>query len=451
MPGNFSAFILPRGHLSFMSKNHTITLSLIFRFWTPLALVWLMMGVEQPAIAAVIARLPGIKENLAAFGLTFALSLIIEAPIIQLLSAANVLAKDRQSYNRLLAFTHLAGWSLSLVHLLIGVTPLFDGIVRGIIHAPQEIVETTRSAFLLMTPWTVAIAYRRLWQGILIGYGHTSIIPLTMTSRLVAITITLGAGIAVPILPGACLGAMALSIGVITGAVVTGLFARKVVKEEIPAQSPCILTWGRLLKFYVPLGLTSMIGLAVQPVMSIGLARMDHPLESLAVWPVLTGFTALFQTPCFSYQEAVVALLPRQGGYPKLQRFTRLLGLILTLSFLVAALSQPLRWLWFKWVSGLSPHLLSFVRSPLLILAMVPLLTVTIAWFRGILVSNRHTTAVTYAVMVSASVLVGTMFILPLLVDLPGVVVVACCLVLSLAAEAGFLKFCVARRLPIRP
>ncbi|GAU09917.1 hypothetical protein [Desulfoplanes formicivorans] len=428
-----------------MPKNDTLTLPLIFRFWLPLALVWLMMGVEQPAIAAVIARLPGIKENLAAFGLTFALSLIIEAPIIQLLSAANVLAKDRQSYNRLLAFTHLAGWSLSLVHLLVAITPLFDGIVCGIIHAPKEIVETTRSAFLIMTPWTVAIAYRRLWQGILIGYGHTSIIPLTMTSRLVAIAITLGVGSVFPVLPGACLGAMALSLGVITGAVVTWFFARNVVAREIPTSTDQVLTWRRLLGFYVPLALTSMIALAVQPIMSIGLARMDHPLESLAIWPVLTGFMALFQTPCFSYQEAVVALLPRKGGYPKLQQFTWILGLTLTLCFFSAALSQPLRWLWFGWVSGLSDHLLSFVRSPLLILAMVPLLTVTIAWFRGILVSNRHTTTVTYAVMVSASVLVGSMLTLPLFLNLPGVVVVACCIVLSLSAEAGFLQFCVAR------
>jgi Na+-driven multidrug efflux pump len=404
-----------------------------------------MMGIEQPAIAAVIARLPEIKENLAAFGLTFALSLIIEAPIIQLLSAANVLAKDRQSYARLLVFTHIAGWSLSLLHLFIALTPLFDLIVCRIIHAPSEIVETTRSAFLIMTPWTVAIAYRRLGQGILIGYGHTSIIPLTMTSRLVAITVTLGIGVFFPVLPGACLGALALSCGVISGAIVTYFFARKVVAREIPATTGITLSWSRLLGFYMPLALTSMIGLAVQPVMSIGLARMDHPLESLAVWPVLMGFTALFQSPCFSYQEAVVALLPRQGGYAGLKRFTRILSITLTLCFFAAAMSQPLRWLWFGWISGLSEHLLSLVHSPLMVLALVPFLTIAIAWYRGILVSNRHTTAVTYAVVLSGSVLVGSMFTLPLVVNLPGVVVVALCLVLSLCAETGFLKFCVAR------
>ncbi len=428
-----------------MPKDDTLPLSTIFRFWLPLALVWLMMGIEQPAIAAVIARLPEIKENLAAFGLTFALSLIIEGPIIQLLSAANVLAKNRQSYKRLLAFTHIAGWSLSLIHLLIAVTPIFDLIVTGIIHAPSEIVETTRFAFLIMTPWTVAIAYRRLGQGILIGYGHTSIIPLTMTSRLMAITVTLGIGIFFPVLQGACLGALALSCGVITGAVVTHFFARKVVAREIPDTNEPPLSWSRLLGFYMPLALTSMIGLAVQPIMAIGLSRMDHPLESLAIWPVLMGFTALFQTPCFSYQEAVVALLPRKGGYASLKRFTRILGITLTLCFFVAAMSEPLRWLWFGGISGLSKHLLSFVRSPLMILALVPFLTVSIAWFRGILVSNRHTTAITYAVVISGSVLVGSMFSLPHMTNFSGVVVVALCLVLSLSAEAGFLRFCVAR------
>ena len=208
-----------------MHDIKNLTTKNIFWFWMPLALVWLMMGIEQPGIAAVITRLPEIKHNLAAFGLTFALSLIIEGPIIQLLSAANVLARDKQSYTRLLHFTHISGWLLSLLHFIIAVTPIFDIIVTGIIGAPQEILELTRSTFLIMSPWTVAIAYRRLWQGILIGYGHTGIIPLTMISRLVAIILTLSIGYAFPVLSGANLGALALTNGVVAGAIVTWIFA----------------------------------------------------------------------------------------------------------------------------------------------------------------------------------------------------------------------------------
>ena len=430
-----------------MPENNDLTTKTIFWFWMPLALVWLMMGIEQPGIAAVITRLPEIKHNLAAFGLTFALSLIIEGPIIQLLSAANVLARDKQSYTRLLHFTHLSGWLLSLLHLLIAVTPLFDLIVTDVIGAPLEILELTRSTFLIMTPWTVAIAYRRLWQGILIGYGHTAIIPLTMISRLVAITLTLSLGYAFPFLSGANLGALALTNGVITGAVVTGIFARSVVKNEVFTSLPgtTLLTWPRLLRFYTPLALTSMIGLAVQPVLSVGLARMPHPLESLALWPVLMGFTALFQTPCFSYQEAVVALLSRKGAYAPLRRFTLLLAITLTLGFFIASTWTTLRWAWFGWISGLSESLLGYIRSPLMILSLIPALTVLIAWFRGILVSRQHTSAITLAVLVNATVLILTMLLLPRILHLSGVVIVSMALILSLSAESGFLQYCVIR------
>ena len=44
----------------------------IFFFWLPLASTWLMMAVEGPYLAAIIARLPDPTANLAAFGVAFA-------------------------------------------------------------------------------------------------------------------------------------------------------------------------------------------------------------------------------------------------------------------------------------------------------------------------------------------------------------------------------------------
>ena len=60
----------------------------IFTFWLPLAGTWLMMAVEGPFLAAIIARLPNPKENLAAFGIAFAFAAIVEPPVIMLLSAS---------------------------------------------------------------------------------------------------------------------------------------------------------------------------------------------------------------------------------------------------------------------------------------------------------------------------------------------------------------------------
>ena len=44
----------------------------IFRLWVPMAGTWLMMSLEPPFLAAIIARLAEPKENLAAFGVSFA-------------------------------------------------------------------------------------------------------------------------------------------------------------------------------------------------------------------------------------------------------------------------------------------------------------------------------------------------------------------------------------------
>ena len=65
------------------------------RFWWPLMATWLMMAVEGPFLAALIARLPDPKPNLAAYGVAFAFAIILEAPVIMMLSAATALVTDR--------------------------------------------------------------------------------------------------------------------------------------------------------------------------------------------------------------------------------------------------------------------------------------------------------------------------------------------------------------------
>ena len=60
----------------------------IFKTWWPLAVSWLLMSVELPALSAVIARLPDPEIHLAAYGgVVFPIALIVESPIIMLLAA----------------------------------------------------------------------------------------------------------------------------------------------------------------------------------------------------------------------------------------------------------------------------------------------------------------------------------------------------------------------------
>jgi hypothetical protein len=74
----------------------------IVQIWWPLAASWLLMAVELPALSAVVARLANQEINLAAYGgVVFPVSLIVESPIIMLLSASTALSKDWDSYLKL--------------------------------------------------------------------------------------------------------------------------------------------------------------------------------------------------------------------------------------------------------------------------------------------------------------------------------------------------------------
>ena len=140
----------------------------IVQTWWPLAGSWMLMAVESPALSAVVARLVEPEINLAAVGVVYSLSLLIEAPIIMLLSASTALSKDWDSYLRLRRFMMRAGALLTALHVLVAFTPLYDVIVVRLIGAPAEIVEPVRVGLIIMIPWTWAIAYRRFNQGVLI-------------------------------------------------------------------------------------------------------------------------------------------------------------------------------------------------------------------------------------------------------------------------------------------
>ena len=63
--------------------RHDFPMCTVVKTWWPLAASWLLMGMEVPALSAVIARLPDPEINLAAYGgVVFPLALLVESPII---------------------------------------------------------------------------------------------------------------------------------------------------------------------------------------------------------------------------------------------------------------------------------------------------------------------------------------------------------------------------------
>ncbi len=373
----------------------------IARTWWPLAASWLLMAVELPVVSAIMARLSNPEVSLAAYGgIVLPLALIIESPIIMLLAASTTLSKDWDSYRKIRRYMMGAGLALTLLHIAVAFTPLYYAVVRGLLGAPREIVEPGRLGLMIMLPWSWAIAYRRFHQGVLIRFGHSRDVGVGTVVRLSAETIVLAAGVLLGTLPGIAVGTAAVAAGVVSEAGFIGWRVQPVLRGELklapPADRP--LTMRGFVAFYVPLVMTSLLSLLIEPLGSAALSRMPHALESLAVWPVMHGLIFMLQSAGIAMNEVVVTYLDEPGSVKPLRKFAALIVAVTT-GLLMLMAATPLSILWFSRVTALSPALAELARTALWLALPMPAMSALQSWFQGAILHSRRTRGITESVL----------------------------------------------------
>jgi hypothetical protein len=385
-----------------MARDPDISLGVITRAWLPLAASWALMSIELPAVSAVIARMDSPEMNLAAYGsVVFPLALIVEAPIIMLLAASTTLSKDKPSYEALHRFTHRLSFLLTVFHAAVAFSPLFDMWVVPAMDVPTEVIEPARMGLQIMIPWTWPIAYRRFCQGVLIRFGHSKDVSIGTLIRLCAMSSTLIVGWQFLALPGVAVGACAVIAGVLAEAVFAGWRVQGVAREHLAHTdtSDPPLRGRAFAAFYIPLGMTSLITLAAQPMCAAGMGRMPLELESLALWPVMIGLIFMLQALGLAYNEVVVAWVGRPEARKALWRFTMLLSWG-TGGALALAAATPLSTVWLAELSNLPPDLVDIGKVAMWLAIPIPAMRGLNSWYQGILVHQRRTRPITESVAV---------------------------------------------------
>ncbi|MBK7632049.1 MAG: hypothetical protein IPJ23_15335 [Ignavibacteriales bacterium] len=381
-----------------MNTKHPLTQKSIFAFWIPLAATWLMMSLEGPYLSALIARLSEPKFNLAAYGIAFSLALIIEAPVIMMMSASTALVKDYQSFKQLRKFNYILSLSLTAAMIVFILPPIFYFITEGLIGLPRNVSYLTHLAVMILVPWPGAIGYRRFYQGILIRNNLTRLVAYGTVIRLVSMSITAFILYKFTDVPGVVVGASALSTAVICEAIASKLMVRKflIILKSQENESQSKLTIKEIIKFYYPLALTSLLTLGIQPFVTFFIGQSRMPLESFAVMPVVTSFVFVFRGLGLSFQEVVVALIgDDMSGFNQLKKFAVKLAMFVAGALILIAFT-PLAEIWFRDISGLSNSLTDFARLPLMIMSFFPAFTVLISFQRAVLVKANETKQITY-------------------------------------------------------
>lgn len=398
------------------------------------------MSIEGPTLTAIIARLPEQAFTLAAFGVAFHIGLFIEAPIIMILSAATALVRDRDSFRKLRRFTYTLNGILTLLMLIVSLPPVFHVIAFDLLNLPPRVAELAHLGTIMVIPWPAAIGFRRFYQGILIRAGLTSRVAWGTSLRLVGMlggAFLLWKGFD---LPGIVIGTLSLSIAV-TAEAIAARFMAAASMREMDRIEPTgrELSYRDIVRFYTPLALTSMIGLGAPPMITLFLGRSAFAIESLAIWPVLTGFIFLFRGIGLAWQEAVITLVGDDlQNFRPVRNFTFLLAGGTTLLLAIAAFT-PLGELWFSGFSGLEPELVEFTRTPLMIMILLPATSALLSLQRGVLVLTGHTSHITITTGIEVALILVILLLLIGLGSMTGAIAAAIAVIVGRLVANGYI------------
>jgi hypothetical protein len=420
-------------------SSNPLTHKHIFKYWLPLALSWIMMSFETPFINAIMARLSEVERMIAAFGVVYAIGLLIESPVISLLPTSTALARSKQSYFTIRRFTiHLMLLTTAL-HILMAWTPMFDLVIIRWMKVPGNLIEPIRLGMKLMIFWSAAIAWRRLMQGILIRNGQTKNIGQGTILRLVGSAGTAAFLAAFTNLPGIAVGTISLSTGVIAEAIFAHITARKIIQEVFfsPTSSNSEndeLSYLELVKFQIPLALSNMIYLAASPLITTALARSVNPIKDLAAWPVVNSMLFILRAPAIALPEAVIALYTSPEREKPLGQFSRGVGGALSGILLIMGIT-PFAGLYFTGLIGVSPALTEIAVSGAQAGILLPLMTALLYYYRGILTAQKLTLPITIGMVVELAVMAIVLFG-GVHLKISGVIAAAAALTAGIAVDA---------------
>ncbi|MDE2951474.1 MAG: hypothetical protein OXT68_11985 [Chloroflexota bacterium] len=411
-------------------------------FWLPLAMAWLLMTVEGPLIQGVISRKPDSETQLAAFGLMFSLSILIETPVIMLLATGSALARNRQAFRVLWRFMMAVNLLVAAVAILMAFTPLLDFYLGILLNIPAHIVEATRPAMRVMILWGALIGYRRFHQGIMIRFGKTRYVGYgTVLRVLVSGSMALVLG-AITQIAGAAIGALALVCAVAAEAIYTYRVSRVDVMRLLGTpltdklQS---LSYGAALRFHLPLAITSFLTLSIHPVIERGLASMPDASGSLAAWPVIFSIMLLTRSGGMAYQEVVISLDDSEENHRILRGFTLRLGTGLSL-IMVLFVFTPLIDFYNTTILEAPSNLHGLVLLGTQSACLIPLLTTLQSYLRALLMLSRKTAAIYQAIILGF--LVTTVIVWGGIdLGMHGVLAASLGLTIGLIIELGFLYF----------
>lgn len=171
------------------------------------------------------------------------------------------------------------------------------------------------------------------------------------------------------------------------------------------------MSYGRLLRFILPLAVTAVVIELGSQVLNGGMARVPQATTTLAAFGVAWGLVLFLAAPLVQSRELGLMLVGDHASLAAVRRFVLMVGAVLMLGLASLTLT-PLGNYVIEGLHGIDGSLGAVVRTALFWLIPYPLLRSLCYFHAGLLLQIRRTTLVSYATLSNLGMSIVLVFVL---------------------------------------
>jgi progressive ankylosis protein len=366
----------------------------LLRFFWPLVLTQLALGVGSQFLSGGMARMPHAAQTLASFGLAWGLTDFLVSPLSQVRQLGLVLAADRAALHRLRLFVLVCSSGLVLLLFALAETALGDWVIGDLHGVDLALEREARWVLLLFMPLPLFEGMYRLYSGVLIQMRRTDLVSMAMLAgigvQIVAVFWLLEAEWVErnPVL----LPVIAVYLGTVVGlAVVLWGYWHCAAESFRHPPEAVELGFAYIARFFWPLALVMAIQGMSRPLVNLFVSHQSDGALALAALAVVYPLAHL-PYGWVNELRSLPAAFSKEKIMPQIRRFSAACGL---LSFLCMALLfwTPLRDIVLLEYIAIDADLARLCVAPLFVFSFFPLAVALRSYFNGVALVQHRTRA----------------------------------------------------------
>jgi Na+-driven multidrug efflux pump len=308
----------------------------IFDFFWPLVLTSQMLTLAGPLINMALGRCEDPATQLAAYAVGFGLLVFLNSPLYPFVQTNAVLGVGPAARRSLFGKQLTLAVALALLQLALALAPGGAAFIEDSMGASPAVSRLAQQVALAQWPVPILLTLRSYFQGIVMRQRDTRSIGVATLLRLAALAALLLGMAGGGRLPGAFVGAAALTVAIAVETLAIAWRGRQLLRRGAAGvdgpEADAPVPWRRLWTFTGPLMVNAVTWSAMRPALNAIVGRTASPDLALAGFGLVFPLLLLAASPLWAFASTAAVLGKRREDLPVLMRF----GLVTILLFVIS-------------------------------------------------------------------------------------------------------------------